>query len=94
MAGVEKSLLRVRSLAHEFQTHPSWKNIQFALLSGLEVRHVWGSVFSGNSSHRGLELEMEGMQEVEDGMRDVLGWLQCVLRVYTLFLRFGFPQGL
>ena len=68
MAGVEKSLLRVRSLAHEFQTHPSWKNIQFALLSGLEVRHVWGGVFSGNSSHRGLELEMEGMQEVEDAM--------------------------
>ena len=76
MAGVEKSLLRVRSLAHGFQTHPSWKNIQFALLSGLGVRHYCGDVFNGNSSHRGLGLEMEGTRGVEDGMRSGFGWLQ------------------
>ena len=76
MAGVEKSLLRVRSLAHGFQTHPSWKNTQFALHLGLGMCRICGDDFCGNSSHRGLDLRMEGMREVEDGMSGGLGWLQ------------------
>ena len=60
MAGVEKSLLRVRSLAHGFQTHPLWKNTQFALHLGLGMCRICGDDFLWEFESQGVGLEDGG----------------------------------